>query len=181
MLHSTWLVVPSCQMGLKRFSHLRDSFIKRAENIRKATAAVPPFVDKSMKVSALQSTDETPSLASVTLTPDFDGYLFAIAMDSSWNETLCPLMRLPTALKCHADVSWSFCVPVDRFWMCCHWLPAFSLPGRRGEPDHRALWREGRAIQHCRTQRAWGSIFKCAMCDSRSCLFTVWLKVASSK
>ena len=84
--------------------------------------------DKSEKVSALQATDETPPVASVTLAADFDGYFFAITMESSWNETLCPLMRPPIALarrrECNADVSWSFCVLVDRFWICCRRLPA---------------------------------------------------------
>ena len=51
----------------------------------------------SKKVSALQTTDETPH-TSVTLAPDFDGYLFTITMESSWNETLCPRMRPPLAL-----------------------------------------------------------------------------------
>ena len=31
---------------------------------------------------------------------------------------------LQAACECNADVSWSFCVPVDRVWICCHWLPA---------------------------------------------------------
>ena len=52
----------------------------------------------SKKVSALQIMDETPPVASGTLAPDFDGYLFAITMDSSWNETVCPLIRPSTAL-----------------------------------------------------------------------------------
>ena len=49
-------------------------------------------------MSALQATDETPPVASVSLAPDFYGYLFAITMDRSWNEALCPLVRPPTAL-----------------------------------------------------------------------------------
>ena len=85
----------------------------RAEDMRKATAAGQPFVDK--KVSALQVTAETPPVASVTLAPDFDGYLFAITMNGSWHETLCPLMR-----QCNADVSWSLCVLVDRFCYDIH-------------------------------------------------------------
>ena len=55
-------------------------------------------MDKSEKVAALQTAEETPPVASATLAPDFDGYLFAITMDSSWNDTLCPLVSLPTAL-----------------------------------------------------------------------------------
>ena len=46
---------------------------QRAEDMRKGTSAGRPFVDKSKKVSALQTTDETPPVASVTLAPDFDG------------------------------------------------------------------------------------------------------------
>ena len=71
---------------------------QRAKDMRKAMAAGRPFVDKSKKVSELQTTDGTPLVASATLAPDFDGYLFAITMESSWSETLCPLMRPPTAL-----------------------------------------------------------------------------------
>ena len=71
---------------------------RRAENMRKATVAGRPFVDKRKKVSALPTTDETPSVASVDVAPDFDGYLYVVTTDSSWNETLCTLMRPPTAL-----------------------------------------------------------------------------------
>ena len=71
---------------------------QRADDMRKATSAGRPFVDKSKKVSALQATDETPPVASVTLAPDFESYLFAITMDSSWSDTLCLLVRSPTVL-----------------------------------------------------------------------------------
>ena len=77
--------------------HAKSDCQQRAEDTRKATAAGRPFVDKSKKAPALQATDGTPPFVSVTLAPDFDGYLFAVTMDSSWNETLCPLMRPPTA------------------------------------------------------------------------------------
>ena len=71
---------------------------QRADDTRKATAAGRPFVDKSKKVTALQTTEKTPQVASFTLAPDFDGDLLAIAMDTSWSGTLCPLVRPPTAL-----------------------------------------------------------------------------------
>ena len=50
-------------------------------------------MDKSKKVAA-----GTSQVASVTLAPDFDGYLFAITMDSSWSDTPSPLVPPPTAL-----------------------------------------------------------------------------------
>ena len=81
-----------------RTRHVKSDCQQRAEDMREATSTGRPFVDKSEKVAAMQSTDETPLVASVTLAHVCDGYLFAITMDSSWNETLCPLMRPPTAL-----------------------------------------------------------------------------------
>ena len=71
---------------------------ERADDMLKAPAAGRPLVDKSKKVAALPTTGETPQVASVTLAPDFDGYLFAITMDSSWSDTLCSLVHPPTAL-----------------------------------------------------------------------------------
>ena len=46
----------------------------------------------------MQTTEETPQVASVALAPDFDGYLFAVTMDNSCNDTLCPSVGPPTAL-----------------------------------------------------------------------------------
>ena len=81
-----------------RTGHMKSDCQLCAEDMRKATSAGRPFVDKSKKVTALQTTDETPPFASATLAPNFDGYLFAITMDSSSSDTLCPLVRPPTAL-----------------------------------------------------------------------------------
>ena len=44
---------------------------QRADEMHKATAAGRPFVDKSKKVTVLQTADETPLHASVTLAHDF--------------------------------------------------------------------------------------------------------------
>ena len=63
-----------------RTGHVKSDCKQRAEDMRKATAAGRPFFRQ------------------LTLAPDLDGYLFAITMDRSWNETLCPLMCTPTAL-----------------------------------------------------------------------------------
>ena len=123
---------------------------QRAQDMRRATGAGRPFVDKSGKVTALQNTDETPPVASVTLASDFDEYLFAITMDSSWSDTLCSLVRPPATSEYNADVSWSLCLLADRLGVCSHGLPArlvcehlpaadetVALSGRRREPGQR--------------------------------------------
>ena len=48
---------------------------KLAEDLRKATAAGRPCVDKSKKVTALQTTDETPPVASCDFNPGVSGAL----------------------------------------------------------------------------------------------------------
>ena len=110
----------------ERAGHVKSDCQQRAEDMRKAMAAGRPFVDKSEKVSAMQTTDETPPVASVTLAPDFDGYLFATTMDSCWNETLHPLTRPPTAqARRRANATpMSHGLSVLLLIVCCRWLPA---------------------------------------------------------
>ena len=91
-----------------RTGHSKGDSQQRVDDMRKAASAGRPFLDKSDKVASLQTSEETPLVASITLAPDFDGYLFAITMDSdfgdefpspdSWSDTLYLLVRPPTAL-----------------------------------------------------------------------------------
>ena len=68
-------------------------------------------------------------------------------MDSSWSDTLCPLVRPPTALaKGRANTT-----PMSQglsvfLRVACVKQLRFQ---RKGEPGHGALWREGRALHHC--------------------------------
>ena len=53
-----------------RIGHMKGDCQQRADDMRKATAAGRPFVDKSEKVASLQtSEEETPPVASTTLAP----------------------------------------------------------------------------------------------------------------
>ena len=129
---------------------------------------------------ALQTTDETPLVASVTLAPDFDGYLFAIMMDSSWNETLCPLMRPPTALarrRANAmPMSHGLCVFLLIDSQVARVIGArTSVREKRNScassPQVRMTTRT--CYSPLLDTRAQSSISKCAMFDSRLCLFTL--------
>ena len=138
----------------------------------------------SKKVSALQTTDETPH-TSVTLAPDFDGYLFTITMDSSWNETLCPRMRPPLALarrRANATPmshgpsvfllidSGSAVAGCPRGWCPNIFFARNETVALSGwEQDHRAHWREGRAVHHCWTQEH-GVQFSSVQCSIPECV-----------
>ena len=130
-----------------------------ASGVLKTRARQRPEDDRSWtrvrKCQSLQTTDEAPPVASVTLAPDFVGYLFAVTVDSSWSETLCPLMRPPTALaRRRANAT-----PMS------HGLSVFLLIDSGSAVT--ALWREGRAIHHCWTQEHWDqfSSVQCAIPD----------------
>ena len=110
-------------------------YCDRTDSVQKTGARRRPQDDlsrTSKKVTALQTTDEMPPVPSVTVAPDFDGYLFAITMDCSWSDTLCLL--------------------ADRLGVCSHGLPARLVSERPQRVGHRALWRERCAIQHCGAQ-----------------------------
>ena len=144
---------------------------RATEYMRKATAAGRAFVDKSKKVSAMLTTDETPPVATVTLAPDFDGYLFAVTMDSSWKETLCPLTR-PTALaRLLANAT-----PMSRGRSVFQWIGSGCVWTSPSEKRNSCASRPQVARTCCSSlldTGAQGSMFKCAMIDSRLCLFTV--------
>ena len=63
---------------------MKGDFQQRADDMRKATAAGRHFVDKNKKVASLQTSEETPPVAAMTLAPDFDGHLFPISVDSEF-------------------------------------------------------------------------------------------------
>ena len=122
----------------------------------------------SKKVAALQTTEETPQVASVTLASDFDGYLFAITMDGSWSDTLCSLVHPPAALARRRAKTTPMSQGLSAFFMidsrsadtgCPHdWCS--NIPLRRtneaaalpGPVRTKAPWREGCALHHCEVQ-----------------------------
>ena len=71
---------------------------QRPDDMRKATAAGRHLCGQEYEDGIFADLRRTPQVASVSLAPDFDGYLFATTMNSSWNDTLCPLVCPPTAL-----------------------------------------------------------------------------------
>ena len=129
-------------------------------------------------------------VASVTLAPHFDGYIFSITMDSSWNETLCPLVRPPTALarrRKHATPmshgllvfllidSGSAVTGCPREWFPN--IPLRQTKQLRFEAvgENQTMKRDGEKDVLFTTagHEGVGFNFKCAMFDSPLCLSTV--------